>query len=640
MRCPKCKFISFDDLATCAKCSNDLSSVIGELKGTCSETNISFFLGPVIQTPDVIDEDSFSDSQILPPLNSDHINFDDTSTGQFSPTQAMDDSMALSLDDDMAHDDDLALELGEIMPIDLTQLDTTQIMGDLDDTESIPFTRSADLEFSDHELDLGDVPTTTTSINQDDLNFDEDDTETELSDIDLDDTGLDLSELGTDALGDNDIAGDATTEISGAFAQDGTGDFDTIDIDNVELGQIELDTDLEQDLADMSLETPNLDTDVAIEDLTGDFPAVEEMDQSDDTVILRESPLNLEGPMEPAPELPDFIDEEEPAIEDLTGQFQALDEEIGNDLDLDDSLLDELAEAAELSGEYEEKVAPTAGNKSSELPDVEITEEIDDLDELVPISDEALQLPDDDAALLLGDEEIDVQDESTDTSVEPPLADLKLELENPLTEKDEDKPFLIDDTDVLMLDEDEAAPVETVEAVTEAPPADELDLQLENPLVAKDDDEPFLLDETDVLLMDVDEESDGGLVDAISAESSDAELDSDLNLDDEPLEIPGLNDIDVSDLLPPSSTQEEPASLAAPEETEDDVDLTALMDSSVDDIELAPPEDLDLDLLDDEIGAPEALLDDSMELTLPDNVVPEIELVDDDDDDGPPDLPK
>lgn len=48
MRCPKCGFISFDQVESCSKCGHDVSKVTGELKGTALKTQFSFFLGSVI----------------------------------------------------------------------------------------------------------------------------------------------------------------------------------------------------------------------------------------------------------------------------------------------------------------------------------------------------------------------------------------------------------------------------------------------------------------------------------------------------------------------------------------------------------------------------------------------------------------
>jgi len=48
MRCPKCSYISFDHLASCSKCGNDLSELVTLLHGTAIEVETPFFLGPAV----------------------------------------------------------------------------------------------------------------------------------------------------------------------------------------------------------------------------------------------------------------------------------------------------------------------------------------------------------------------------------------------------------------------------------------------------------------------------------------------------------------------------------------------------------------------------------------------------------------
>ena len=45
MRCPKCGFISFDHLTSCAKCGRDISEVASELQGTSIKIESPMFLG-------------------------------------------------------------------------------------------------------------------------------------------------------------------------------------------------------------------------------------------------------------------------------------------------------------------------------------------------------------------------------------------------------------------------------------------------------------------------------------------------------------------------------------------------------------------------------------------------------------------
>jgi hypothetical protein len=45
MRCPKCGFISFDHLTSCAKCGRDISETASELQGTSIKVETPMFLG-------------------------------------------------------------------------------------------------------------------------------------------------------------------------------------------------------------------------------------------------------------------------------------------------------------------------------------------------------------------------------------------------------------------------------------------------------------------------------------------------------------------------------------------------------------------------------------------------------------------
>ena len=48
MRCPKCGFISFDHLTSCAKCGRDVSETASELQGTSIKTELPMFLGTAL----------------------------------------------------------------------------------------------------------------------------------------------------------------------------------------------------------------------------------------------------------------------------------------------------------------------------------------------------------------------------------------------------------------------------------------------------------------------------------------------------------------------------------------------------------------------------------------------------------------
>ena len=48
MRCPKCGFISFDHLTSCAKCGKDIAEVASELQGTSIKVETPMFLGAAL----------------------------------------------------------------------------------------------------------------------------------------------------------------------------------------------------------------------------------------------------------------------------------------------------------------------------------------------------------------------------------------------------------------------------------------------------------------------------------------------------------------------------------------------------------------------------------------------------------------
>lgn len=48
MRCPKCGFISFDHLTSCAKCGRDVSQVAAELQGTSIKVETPMFLSEAL----------------------------------------------------------------------------------------------------------------------------------------------------------------------------------------------------------------------------------------------------------------------------------------------------------------------------------------------------------------------------------------------------------------------------------------------------------------------------------------------------------------------------------------------------------------------------------------------------------------
>ncbi len=261
MRCTKCSFISFDDLSACAKCANDLSKLSKDLNGTCTETRLEFFLGSAIQTP-VTDEDNLSDSQMLPPIAQGDMNFDDTSTGGFSPLSAP------SFDDtaNVSSEDDVAIELGDIMPIDFGQLDSDSVLGEgaLENTGSLNLDNiNFDFDKTDAvspPTDKGIDPDSTVglSASTDDFQFDAD-----LSDLDFGDLSQDIPVVLADT---GSPSSDNALDAGGLPV---SGDFD-------------FDQDLFDHLADNSGsldETTSLNDDISLNDTQIAFePIVERPD--------------------------------------------------------------------------------------------------------------------------------------------------------------------------------------------------------------------------------------------------------------------------------------------------------------------------------------------------------------------------
>ena len=60
MRCPKCGYISFDRQKSCGKCSNDLTAVAEQLKGTVIKAATPFFLGAVLGKQEPAEVESVS----------------------------------------------------------------------------------------------------------------------------------------------------------------------------------------------------------------------------------------------------------------------------------------------------------------------------------------------------------------------------------------------------------------------------------------------------------------------------------------------------------------------------------------------------------------------------------------------------
>lgn len=290
MRCTKCSFISFDDLSACAKCSSDLSHLSKELNGTCIETRQDFFLGTAIQATGLA-EVNFSDSQALPPIDHSGVNFDDTNTSRFPPaaTSSADDS-GMGFDDSLSltAEDDVAIELGDIMPLDLDQLDSLSLSEDmsLERTDALP---TDDLNIDFNRTNNISV----TSDNQIDL---------DLTDS-FDDSGSgfkfndDLSDIEKSSFALNDDSDNVTTSLFGE-------NFADLPTEQHGGSDIELDQDLFQQFSDSGSldETISLDVNSGMEEtdlsrfLTGeDAPAPLDLDESLVAELSGASSLDASG---------------------------------------------------------------------------------------------------------------------------------------------------------------------------------------------------------------------------------------------------------------------------------------------------------------------------------------------------------
>ena len=300
MRCPKCKFISFDDLSSCAKCSNDLSALAEDLKGTGTEARVAFFLAAVVQAQD-LEDDSFSDSQAATPIDDSALSFDDT----FSGTA---DTLGLDLDDSIQiSTDDIAIELGDQMPVDLGGIDMSNTGDiDFDSTEA----------FGDDSIDAS-VDVSTTSASLDDINFD-DDIDLNLTDQFGEESNADFDATEILSIEDSDSLSDANLDLdlTGSFEQNVELDFGEVDLDATGMS---LTTDAMTTEAGSSLD---LDEDLLAE-LADDTMSPEEpfgTDSSTTTTSTDSFDFDMDS------DLPDpALQGESNALAELTGEFASLD---------------------------------------------------------------------------------------------------------------------------------------------------------------------------------------------------------------------------------------------------------------------------------------------------------------------------
>jgi hypothetical protein len=356
MRCPKCKFISFDDLATCAKCSHDISALALELRGTCIEKALpEFFLGAVVQASNLEDED-FSASQTLPPIDHGEIDFDDTTGGFASLASRGAQEQEGDFDDSIGvvMEDDVAIELGEIMPIDLDQLDSTSVMpDDISDTLSLESdaaghdrdsaTDQVDLD-TDIDLDLtGKFASTNLDLGAGD----------KFPDIDLDDTDLAASSV-DDAPFEAGRNNDDTvlaldSELQDAPAESFDSEFDFSDDLIAELGDASLD-DLD---ATTTLQSPS-----PLQDKTN-LSATEQFSLTDESLSVDESLVAAFSDDEP----------ETGEADDSLSSFDFNPSDTG-ELELDSSSL----VSSEASGDFTGEFPPISDGEEPELNSLDFSD--------------------------------------------------------------------------------------------------------------------------------------------------------------------------------------------------------------------------------------------------------------------------
>ena len=419
MKCPKCGFISFDDLSTCTKCSTDLSVLAKDLRGTGTETEPEFFLGSAIKNTNLDFDDTFSSTQTLPPLESDvELDFDDTSnTGQGISFSANSPPPA---DVNLDNTGDVALELGEIMPIDLSQLDSTMEISALasqstaSGTESQPddATMAMDLDdltsqnltalTSDESIETTDLTAQLADLEEPGDSADENLDETMiLPELDLE-GGVDEERVDDDLiLPDLDAMDIDLDELNEGDSEESL-DFDSTAVSGLELGALEDEEaedeqtaqdeaeprDLHFDDIDLSDLVSSDDSDVEeIEDnladinldRTADSMDLSSIDDSDDEPPLPSIPPAVEEEVEEGDELP-ALDMEQLAFDKKgkTGEYEPI-------VDLsslieDEGVQDESDTTIELDLLSDEPIPAPNADATQDLPEIEL--------EMTPIEDE------------------------------------------------------------------------------------------------------------------------------------------------------------------------------------------------------------------------------------------------------------
>jgi hypothetical protein len=562
-----------------------------ELNGTCTETRQEFFLGSAIQTPG-LDEDTFSDSQMLPPINQSDMNFDDTSTGGFSPLSASSsDAAGYDFDDSVgiASEDDVAIELGDIMPIDFEQLDSDSVLagGTLEHNESLNFdnfnfdldkTESVSLP-TDQEIDLDLTADFVESGEH--FQFDGD-----LSDIDIGDLSQDLPVV----LADGDSSPDqALSDVPDKFSEHEDFDFDP---------------ELFEQLADTSAnnsfdETTSLNPDVGLNETQISF-----LSAGDEQL----APLDLDESL--------VAELAGPSSPDHSGEFSldySDDHSASGDFELDAALVAELASGDEVvAANSTEDIPPVTESLSADTVEFESPLEFShgsteneplSFDQVEDLTGDFPSLHEEDDTVLSGLDlaDIDVSDLLDPSDKVPTVAgDDGLNQPGDWSVESAPRPSSVDDTI-----REEGASRES----------DQLDIHVDDEVALEFDEE--LLSE--------------------DSEGLDDTTKSDLDATTGEFNIPeGNTPQDFSSSFLDDTFRDgesnDASFVASEEELADDIlDEVLVLDDAAMDEDL--PVDIDALALDADFEA-------FLNKTAKGDNLPEIELIaDDDDEDGPPDLP-
>ena len=253
MRCPKCGYISFDRVTSCAKCDTDVAELASSLNGTGFQPMNNFFLGTLL--PDfikVVDSETSGLQDAADDLN---ISMDDLSDlGEIGDIPGESDGLDLGLGD-IENESTISLQ-GVVVPeVDLSDFDD----GELDNIDTMQISADqldeAQSQSDDEQIDLGDV---------------------DLPDFDLE--GVDLGEEG-------EVGAD-------------------VEADDVSFSDEEV-MDVAESVEDMPSLDLEMESDVAIEDDQTEMLSVGDIDLSEDEGVEQTATLDIGDDLDVAEEVED-----------------------------------------------------------------------------------------------------------------------------------------------------------------------------------------------------------------------------------------------------------------------------------------------------------------------------------------------